>query len=55
MTSEADLLVVDDEQFLRNAVAASLRFLGFRVIATETGWKRCGWRVAAPSTWSSST
>ena len=32
-----DLLVVDDEQFLRDAVAASLRFLGFGVTTAETG------------------
>jgi two-component system OmpR family response regulator len=32
-----ELLVVDDEPFLRDAVAASLRFLGFEVTATETG------------------
>ena len=31
------LLVVDDEPFLRDAVAASLRFLGFEVITGETG------------------
>ena len=31
----ANLLVVDDEQFLRDAVAASLRFLGFGVTAAE--------------------
>jgi two-component system OmpR family response regulator len=31
------LLVVDDESFLREAVAASLRFLGFDVIAAENG------------------
>jgi CheY-like chemotaxis protein len=31
------LLVVDDEPFLRDAVAASLRFLGFDVITAETG------------------
>jgi two-component system, OmpR family, response regulator len=31
------LLVVDDEPFLRDAVAASLRFLGFEVTAAETG------------------
>ena len=30
------LLVVDDEQFLRDAVAASLRFLGFEVTTAET-------------------
>jgi len=34
---DADLLVVDDEQFLREAVAASLRFLGFAVTAAENG------------------
>ena len=34
---EAHLLVVDDEQFLREAVAASLRFLGFDVTAAENG------------------
>ena len=32
-----ELLVVDDEPFLRDAVAASLRFLGFDVITAETG------------------
>jgi two-component system, OmpR family, response regulator len=38
MTSDdAELLVVDDEQFLRDAVAASLRFLGFEVSAAENG------------------
>jgi two-component system, OmpR family, response regulator len=31
------LLVVDDEPFLREAVAASLRFLGFDVATAETG------------------
>src|ERR1019366_2784876 len=31
------LLVVDDEPFLRDAVAASLRFLGFDVTTAETG------------------
>jgi two-component system OmpR family response regulator len=31
------LLVVDDEPFLRDAVAASLRFLGYEVTAAETG------------------
>jgi two-component system OmpR family response regulator len=34
---QGDLLVVDDEQFLRDAVAASLRFLGFAVTTAETG------------------
>jgi two-component system, OmpR family, response regulator len=34
---DADLLVVDDEPFLRDAVAASLRFLGFAVTAAESG------------------
>jgi two-component system, OmpR family, response regulator len=33
----AELLVVDDEQFLRDAVAASLRFLGFQITTAETG------------------
>ena len=32
-----NLLVVDDELFLREAVAASLRFLGFEVTAAENG------------------
>src|SRR5215467_4698227 len=32
-----NLLVVDDELFLRDAVAASLRFLGFEVTAAENG------------------
>jgi two-component system OmpR family response regulator len=32
-----DLLVVDDEPFLRDAVAASLRVLGFDVITAENG------------------
>ena len=31
------LLVVDDEPFLRDAVAASLRFLGFDVTTADTG------------------
>jgi two-component system OmpR family response regulator len=31
------LLVVDDEPFLRDAVAASLRFLGFEVSTAESG------------------
>jgi two-component system, OmpR family, response regulator len=31
------LLVVDDEPFLRDAVAASLRFLGFQVTTAENG------------------
>ena len=30
------LLVVDDEPFLREAVAASLRFLGFQVTTADT-------------------
>jgi two-component system OmpR family response regulator len=34
---DGDLLVVDDEPFLREAVAASLRFLGFGVTAAENG------------------
>jgi len=32
-----NLLVVDDEPFLRDAVAASLRFLGFEVATADTG------------------
>jgi len=32
-----ELLVVDDEPFLRDAVATSLRFLGFEVTTAETG------------------
>ena len=32
-----ELLVVDDEPFLREAVAASLRFLGFEVTTAENG------------------
>jgi two-component system OmpR family response regulator len=34
---QGKLLVVDDEPFLRDAVAASLRFLGFEVSTAETG------------------
>ena len=34
---DGNLLVVDDELFLREAVAASLRFLGFEVTAAQTG------------------
>ncbi|MDR2986597.1 MAG: response regulator, partial [Nocardiopsaceae bacterium] len=34
---EGELLVVDDEPFLRDAVAASLRFLGFEVSTAENG------------------
>lgn len=34
---QGQLLVVDDEPFLRDAVAASLRFLGFEVTAADTG------------------
>jgi two-component system, OmpR family, response regulator len=37
LRDHGELLVVDDEPFLRDAVAASLRFLGFDVIAAETG------------------
>ena len=36
-TDEGGLLVVDDEPFLRDAVAASLRFLGFDVTTAATG------------------
>lgn len=35
--SPGRLLVVDDEPFLRDAVAASLRFLGFEVTTGATG------------------
>jgi two-component system, OmpR family, response regulator len=35
--SIGSLLVVDDEQFLRDAVASSLRFLGYQVTAAATG------------------
>jgi two-component system, OmpR family, response regulator len=35
--ADADLLVVDDELFLREAVATSLRFLGFDVTAAGNG------------------
>ncbi len=34
---EGELLVVDDEPFLCDAVAASLRFLGFEVSTADTG------------------
>ena len=34
---DGNLLVVDDELFLREAVATSLRFLGFEVSAAENG------------------
>src|SRR5215475_9062067 len=34
---QEELLIVDDEPFLRDAVAASLRFLGFEVTTAETG------------------
>lgn len=34
---QGELLVVDDEPFLRDAVAASLRFLGFGVVTAENG------------------
>jgi two-component system OmpR family response regulator len=34
---QGGLLVVDDEPFLRDAVAASLRFLGFEVTTAQTG------------------
>ncbi len=35
--AKGGLLVVDDEPFLRDAVAASLRFLGFEVTTAQTG------------------
>jgi two-component system, OmpR family, response regulator len=36
-TEQGELLVVDDEPFLCDAVAASLRFLGFEVTTAQTG------------------
>ena len=48
------LLVVDDEPFLCDAVAASLRFLGFEVTTPATARTRCGWPATAGRTsWSS--
>jgi two-component system, OmpR family, response regulator len=37
LRDHGELLVVDDEPFLRDAVAASLRFLGFEVSTAENG------------------
>ena len=37
MSDDGELLVVDDEQFLRDAVAASLRFLGYEVTTADDG------------------
>jgi two-component system OmpR family response regulator len=37
LPDHGELLVVDDEPFLRDAVAASLRFLGFAVTTAQTG------------------
>jgi two-component system OmpR family response regulator len=37
MTKDSGLLVVDDEPFLRDAVASSLRFLGYAVTTAENG------------------
>ncbi|MBO0789233.1 MAG: response regulator, partial [Actinobacteria bacterium] len=36
--ASGELLVVDDEPFLRDAVAASLRFLGFTVATSDSGY-----------------
>lgn len=36
-SKRGELLVVDDEQFLRDAVAASLSFIGFEVATAENG------------------
>jgi two-component system, OmpR family, response regulator len=44
------LLVVDDEPFLRDAVAASLRFLGFEVTTAQNGARLCGWLGTGRST-----
>jgi hypothetical protein len=49
------LLVVDDEPFLRDAVAASLTFLGFQVTTADTAPGRSGWPGSGRSTWSCST
>jgi two-component system OmpR family response regulator len=46
---EGDLLVVDDEPFLRDAVAASLRFLGFSVMVAPNG--RQALRLARENTY----
>src|SRR5579864_8176135 len=37
LADHGELLVVDDEPFLRDAVAASLRFLGFEVATAANG------------------
>ncbi len=52
---DGNLLVVDDERFLRDAVAASLRFLGFQVTAAQDGQKLSAWPATARSTCSSWT
>jgi ActR/RegA family two-component response regulator len=46
------LLVVDDEPFLRDAVAASLRFLGFDVTTADNGTDALRLARTAGSTWS---
>ena len=46
-----ELLVVDDEPFLRDAVASSLRFLGFSVTAAGTGADALRQLATGPATW----
>src|SRR5579863_6152480 len=38
-SDHGELLVVEDEPFLRDAVAASLRFLGFAVTTADSGFE----------------
>lgn len=45
------LLVVDDERFLRNAVAASLRFLGFEVTTGRPARRRWACSGSGRSIW----
>ena len=40
LRDHGELLVIDDEPFLRDAVAASLRFHGFGVTTAECGGLR---------------
>src|SRR5215469_9649181 len=43
-----ELLVVDDEPFLRDAVAALLRYLGFEVTTADTGTRALGLARSRP-------